>query len=217
MTALTHRFAQAVDYARIAHAVQFRKGSKIPYTYHLLGVSSLVLEYGGTEDQAIAGLLHDVLEDCGAAHLDTIRAQFGDGVATIVDDCTDGTAEDKASTADDKLTDWTKRKIRYIRHIEGEGEESLLVTACDKLHNARAILADLHGDAGIKVFERFTAGKSGTLQYYEAVSQVLLKRAGFEGSRLHELAREFARTVGEIHEQAGAKSRVPLRENSLVA
>ena len=216
MTALTHRFSQAVDYARIAHAAQFRKGSDIPYVYHLLGVASLVLEYGGTEDQAIAGLLHDVLEDCGAAHLDTIRAQFGDGVATIVGDCTDGTAEDKASTADDKLTDWTKRKIRYIGHIEDESEESLLVTACDKLHNARAILADLHGDAGIEVFERFTAGKAGTLQYYEAISPVLLKRAGAEGSRLHELAREFSRTVGQIHELAGATSRVPLHENSQI-
>ncbi|WP_374603013.1 HD domain-containing protein [Arenimonas sp.] len=217
MTALTHRYTQAIDYARIAHAAQFRKGSKIPYIYHLLGVSSLVLEYGGTEDQAIAGLLHDVLEDCGAAHEATIRAQFGDAVATIVKDCTDGTAEGKAATTEDKVTNWTRRKLKYISHIKAESRTSLLVTACDKLHNARAILADLHGKAGMGVFRRFTAGKLGTLQYYEAISQVLLKRAGAKSSRLHELAHEFDRAVGQIHKAAGAKSRVPLRKNSLVA
>ena len=219
MTVLTHRFAQAVDYARIAHAAQFRKGSRIPYIYHLLGVSSLVLEYGGTEDQAIAGLLHDVLEDCGAAHEASIRAQFGDAVANIVKDCTDGTAESKGKpkTADDKVKDWSQRKLKYIAHIKAESKTSLLVTACDKLHNARAILADLHGDAGIEVFERFTAGRLGTLQYYEAISRVLLKRAGARGSRLHELAHEFDRTVAQIHKQAGAKARVPLGKKTVVA
>lgn len=219
MTALTHRFSQAVDYARIAHAAQFLKGSDIPYVYHLLGVASLVLEYGGTEDQAIAGLLHDVLEDCGAAHEDTIRAQFGSGVATIVKDCTDGTAESKGApgTAEDKLKDWSQRKLKYIARIKAESKTSLLVTACDKLHNARAILADLHGNAGIRVFQRFTAGKPGTLQYYEAISRVLLKRAGTKGSRMHELVHEFDRTVGQIHKLAGSKTRIPLGKNSLVA
>lgn len=219
MTTLTHRFAQAVDYARIAHAAQFRKGSQIPYIYHLLGVSSLVLEYGGTEDQAIAGLLHDVLEDCGAAHEATIRAQFGDGVANIVKDCTDGTAESKGKpkAAEDRVKDWSQRKLKYIAHIKAESRTSLLVTACDKLHNARAILADLHGDAGIEVFERFTAGKIGTLHYYEAISRVLLKRAGARRSRLHELVHEFDRTVAQIHNLAGAKTRVSLGKNSLVA
>lgn len=219
MTALTHRYTQAVDYARIAHAAQFRKGSKSPYIYHLLGVSSLVLEYGGNEDQAIAGLLHDVLEDCGAAHEATIRAQFGDAVANIVKDCTDGTAESKGKpkTGADKVKDWGERKLRYIAHIKGEHKASLLVTACDKLHNARAILADLHGAAGIGVFERFTAGKAGTMQYYEAIARVLVKRAGAKGSRFHELAHEFDRAVAEMHKLAGARSRVPLSKRSTVA
>lgn len=93
MTVLTDRFTRAVDHARIAHAAQLRKGSVIPYLYHLLGVASLVIEFGGDEDQAIAGLLHDTLEDCGEAHEPIIRAQFGDRVADIVVACTDGTAE----------------------------------------------------------------------------------------------------------------------------
>lgn len=219
MTALTHRYTQAVDYARIAHAAQFRKGTHIPYLYHLLGVSSLVLEYGGTEDQAIAGLLHDVLEDCGAAHEEVIRLQFGDAVAKIVKDCTDGSAESKGTpaTPEAKFADWRARKLKYIAHIRHEDAASLLVTACDKLHNARAILADLQGDAGERVFNRFTAGRLGTLQYYEAIARVLLERADPANKRFRELAREFDRTVAQLHALAGADARVPLEQESLVA
>ena len=218
MTALTRRFTDAVDYARVAHATQFRKGSGIPYLYHLISVAGLVLEYGGNEDQAIAGLLHDVLEDCGTAHSARIRAQFGDDVANIVDDCTDGTVEDKeySRTPEAKYGNWIDRKIKYLAHIDGEPMDSLLVTACDKLHNARAIVADLHGDAGQEVFDRFTAGRKGTLQYYDAIAKVLLKRVDSSNPRFHELAREFDRTVGDMHELAGAESRLPLSEGSLV-
>lgn len=219
MTALTHRFTQGVDYARIAHAAQFRKGSRIPYLYHLISVAGLVLEYGGSEDQAIAGLLHDVLEDCGADHEAVIRAQFGDAVAEIVNDCTDGTQESKgaAGTPEEKVANWTERKQAYVAHIREESTGSLLVTACDKLHNARAIVADLQGDAGEQVFERFTAGRKGTLQYYQAIAEVLLKRSSSAGRRFHELAREFDRTVGLMHSLAGEEARVALGEDSLVA
>jgi hypothetical protein len=120
MIALTDRFSRAVDYARIAHAAQFRKGSSIPYIYHLLGVTSVVIEFGGSEDQAIAGLLHDTLEDCGASHEAVIRAQFGDAVADIVKDCTDGTAEGKAGHTDPdaKRRDWIERKRAYLAHLK---------------------------------------------------------------------------------------------------
>ncbi len=212
MTALTRRFTDAVDYARIAHASQVRKGSQTPYLYHLISVAGFVLEYGGTEDQAIAGLLHDVLEDCGEGHEATIRAQFGDAVATIVKDCTDGTAASKsaARTPDAKVAGWYARKVTYVSHIADESMDSLLVTACDKLHNARAIVADQNGQIGNEVFSRFTAGKTGTLQYYEAIARVLLKRAGSASPRFHELAREFDRTVATMHVLAGADERVPL-------
>ncbi len=212
MTVLTHRYTQAVDYARIAHAAQKRKGTAIPYIAHLLGVSSLVLDYGGDEDQAIAGLLHDVLEDCGAEHEATIRAQFGDAVATIVKDCTDGTAEGKerAVTPEAKRADWWERKLRYVDHLANESDASLLVSACDKLHNARAVVTDMQGAAGLRVFDRFKAGRDGTLRYYESLARVFLKRAGAEGSRAHELAREFDRTVATMHALAGVSDREAL-------
>ncbi|MFB9067747.1 HD domain-containing protein [Pseudofulvimonas gallinarii] len=217
MTTLSPRFTQAVEYARIAHAGHFRKGTSIPYLYHLLGVASLVLEYGGSEDQAIAALLHDVLEDCGSGHEPSIRVQFGDAVARIVRDCTDGSAESKGRvrTDADRFADWVERKLLYVAHLATEDEASLLVSACDKLHNVRAILADLQGDAGPDVFERFTAGRLGTLQYYEALARLLLERADAENPRFRELAREFDRTVARIHELAGAQDRIPLGRNTL--
>ena len=212
MTILTPRYSAGVEYARSAHSSHFRKFTSIPYLYHLLGVSSLVLEYGGNEDQAIAGLLHDVLEDCGAEHEAPIRAQFGDAVATIVLDCTDGTAGSKsaAMTQEAKLGDWQRRKQVYLAHLADTAATSLLVSACDKLHNARAILSDLLGDAGIAVFDRFTARKDGTLQYYESLARIFMKHDAAQSPRFHELAREFDRTVGAMHALAGASSRHPL-------
>ena len=112
MTLLTKRLADAVEYARVAHGDQVRTGSDIPYLYHLLAVSSLVLEYGGSEEQAIAGLLHDAVEDGGAHHEAAIRKRFGEAVADIVMDCTDGTAEGRRSTSW-----WTRRRSSDFRPI----------------------------------------------------------------------------------------------------
>lgn len=212
MTALTNRFTEAFDYARIAHASQVRKGTDVPYLAHLISVAGLVLDYGGNEDQAIAGLLHDLLEDCGSDHEAVIRIKFGDAVTAIVNDCTDGSAESKelASTPESKYANWLERKRLYIAHLAEEPTASLLVSACDKLHNARAIVADLLGDAGPQVFDRFTAGREGTLQYYEAIARVFLKRAMSADPRFHELACEFDRTVATMHALAGAAERVPL-------
>lgn len=174
MTALTERFAHAVDYARTAHAGQVRKGTAIPYITHLLGVAALVLEFGGDEDQAIAGLLHDTLEDCGAHHEPIIRQQFGDRVADIVLACTDGTAEDKGTHTDieAKRRDWLARKQAYLAHLAEASDDVLLVSACDKLHNARAIVQDIEDPAvGLAVFDRFKAGREGTLAYYESLAR----------------------------------------------
>lgn len=177
--ALTERFTRAVDYARIAHAAQVRKGTAIPYLTHLLGVAALVIEHGGSEDQAIAGLLHDVIEDCGEAHEAVIRAEFGDAVARIVRACTDGTAEGKGAftTPDEKKADWLRRKQEYLKHLAEEDDEVLLVSGCDKLHNALAIVGDLEDpDVGSKVFDRFTGGRDGTLWYYQQLTDILAKR-----------------------------------------
>lgn len=207
MTELTERFVQAVDYARIAHATQMRKGTNIPYLTHLLAVATLVIEHGGTEDQVIAGLLHDLLEDCGASHEPVIRVRFGDAVTGIVLACTDGTAESKASHTDPgaKQRDWLDRKHGYLAHLETQPDEVLLVSGCDKLHNARAIVSDLEDrQVGASVFTRFTGGRAGTLGYYQSLANVFSRR-GMPMSGQLEMA------VARMHQLAGNADREPLR------
>jgi len=169
MTPISDRYTAAVDYARVAHATQARKGTSIPYLAHLLGVSSLVLDHGGDEDQAIAGLLHDVVEDCGAHHEARLQDMFGARVARIVMACTDGSAESKAghSTPEAKFGEWEMRKRRYLAHLQHIDDDALLVSGCDKLHNLRAIVADLSDPrVGQSVYTRFTGGRDGTRWYY---------------------------------------------------
>ncbi|HEY5782137.1 MAG TPA: HD domain-containing protein [Lysobacter sp.] len=206
MTVLTNRFAGAVDYARIAHAVQVRKGTTIPYITHLLGVATLVIEYGGSEDQAIAGLLHDLLEDCGQGHEPIIRAEFGNAVADIVLACTDGTAEGKASHSDPEARrlDWLQRKRAYLAHLAESSDAVLLVSGCDKLHNARAIVQDLEApDVGTLVFGRFKGGAEGTLGYYEALARIIRQRAV-------PVAPALDAAVSRMHVLAGVAERQPL-------
>lgn len=207
MEPITERFIQAVDYARIAHAGQVRKGTTIPYLTHLLGVAALVIEHGGTEDQAIAGLLHDVLEDCGASHEPVIRTRFGDAVANIVLACTDGTAEGKAGHTDPtaRRQDWLDRKHAYLAHLEVEPEAVLLVSGCDKLHNARAIVSDLEDrQVGTAVFARFTGGRAGTLGYYQSLANVFSRRGA-------PMAAQLDMAVARMHQLAGNAEREPLR------
>lgn len=192
---LTVRFTQAVDYAREAHASQVRKGTSIPYLAHLLGVASLVLDYGGDEDQAIAALLHDTVEDQGEHHEALIRRQFGDRVADIVMACTDGTQEGKAAaqTPEQKRADWERRKRRYLAHLVDTPDDALLVSGCDKLHNARAIVADLHDPAiGAGVFERFTGKRDGTLWYYREIARVFADRKAPMATALAEAMKALA-------------------------
>jgi hypothetical protein len=208
MTVLTDRFARAVDYARVAHAAQVRKGTNIPYITHLLGVATLVIEYGGSEDQAIAGLLHDTIEDCGEVHEAMIRAQFGETVARIVRACTDGTAEGKSmfTAPEEKKADWLRRKQVYLAHLAEADDEVLLVPGCDKLHNAQAIVVDLENpDVGDAVFDRFKSGREGTLQYYESLVRVLESRGS-------QVARRLDGIVARMHLVAGNAERKPLND-----
>lgn len=206
MTILTDRFTRAVDHARIAHAAQLRKGTSIPYLTHLLGVATLVIEYGGDEDQAIAGLLHDTIEDCGQAHEPIIRAQFGDRVADIVLACTDGSAENKAVLTDAaaKKRDWLQRKQTYLAHLADAPDDMLLVSACDKLHNARTIVHDLENPkVGTKVFDRFKSGRDGTLAYYESLLQIFTRRGTKPVAQLESV-------IAQMHSLAGVSERRPL-------
>ena len=135
------RFDLALLYASAAHRQQARKGPPIPYLSHLLAVASIVLTYGGKEDQAIAGLLHDTVEDCGDSHEAVIGELFGKGVLDMVLACTDARVPAGAPKPD-----WWTRKAAYLRHLAEleSGDPALLVSCADKVHNAEAILADLH-------------------------------------------------------------------------
>jgi hypothetical protein len=199
MTVLTERFARAVDYARIAHADQTRKGTDILYLTHLLSVASLVIEFGGNEDQAIAGLLHDTIEDCGEEHEAIIRNEFGDAVADIVVACTDGTAEGKSTLADAeaKKRDWTNRKLAYLAHLASAPDDVLLVSACDKLHNARAIVGDIENPlVGPAVFDRFKGGRDGTLWYYRSLVEAVADRIPVKRA-LHDAVERMHRLSGD--------------------
>lgn len=185
---LTHRFDDALAYASRLHRNQIRKGSGIPYMSHLLGVCAFVLDYGGDEDQAIGGLLHDAVEDQGGMQTaDEIERLFGSRVRRIVLECSDSESDDKAP--------WKTRKLAYISGIAAKSDDASLVTACDKLHNATAILNDLHL-VGPQVFERFTARRDGTLWYYSELSRALSAR--LPGP----LTNRLAHIVKQIHDTA---------------
>lgn len=165
---LTERFEDALAYAARLHRDQRRKGVDIPYISHLLAVAALVTEHGGDEDQAIAALLHDAVEDQGGMpRADEIGARFGAGVRAIVLDCTD--------TALDPKPAWEARKRAYLATLEHKPDRSLLVSLADKLHNATAIRRDFDV-CGATVWSRFTGGREGSLWYYRALSDVFMRR-----------------------------------------
>ena len=161
---LGDRFERALVYAARLHANQVRKGSGIPYISHLLSVTALVLEDGGDEDQAIAALLHDAIEDQGGDKTrQEIKAMFGDRVTNIVNGCTDSEVIPKPP--------WKERKQKYIEKMRYASVEVKRVSMADKLHNARSILAD-YRQHGNEVWNRFKGGKEGTLWYYDSLIKV---------------------------------------------
>jgi (p)ppGpp synthase/HD superfamily hydrolase len=160
---LTDKYAQAFAYASAIHATDTRKGTNIAYMSHLLGVSALVIEAGGDEDEAIAGLLHDAVEDAGGLpRLEDVRARFGKKVARIVLACSDSTDEDWK-----KSVDYWERKQRYLDHLEDPetDERAVLVSIADKTHNARAIVTDLER-TGYKVLKKFNGRPEEIVKYY---------------------------------------------------
>jgi (p)ppGpp synthase/HD superfamily hydrolase len=193
---LTHRFDEALAFALDVHRDQKRKGKDVPYAAHLLSVAGLVLHFGGTEDQAIAALLHDAAEDAGGPPmLERIRGRFGAAVARIVEDCTDTMETPKPA--------WRERKERYVASVAEKPAASLLVTACDKLDNARAIVADLRVH-GRETLGRF-AGGDQTLWYYREITSAL--RAAGAGTPAAAVAAELEVAVREMMELAGAATR----------
>jgi (p)ppGpp synthase/HD superfamily hydrolase len=162
---LGKRFDRALLYATAAHGAQFRKGTSRPYIAHLLGVAAIVLTHGGDEDEAIAALLHDAVEDQGGKpRLRDIRRKFGSRVANIVEGCTDSDTEPKPP--------WRERKENYLNHLRTADASIRLVSAADKLYNASEILSDFRRHRH-SVWARFKSGKKGTLWYYGEVAKIL--------------------------------------------
>ncbi|MFZ0863648.1 MAG: HD domain-containing protein [Candidatus Sulfotelmatobacter sp.] len=183
-TRLGPRFLRAFLFAAEKHSSQTRKASTIPYVAHLMGVASLVLEAGGDEDLAIAALLHDVVEDCGGAHmLKEVRRRFGKRVATIVEGCTDADTDPKPP--------WRERKETYIRRLKTADADTRLVSAADKLNNVRSILSDYRAIGG-SVWSRFNGGREGTLWYYRTLREVFL------GHTRNRITRDFELAVSEL-------------------
>ena len=188
---LSTRFDAALVYASQLHRDQVRKGTDIPYISHLLAVTALVLEHGGTEDEAIAALLHDAIEDQGGAETrEAIRDCFGENVAAIVDGCSDADTFPKPP--------WSERKKAYIEHVANASQSVRLVSAADKLHNARAILAD-YRQLGETLWDRFNGGRDGTLWYYRALADE------FRRAESNPLTEELDRTVAELERMAAGR------------
>lgn len=182
--AASTRLGEAFQYAAEFHREQKRKGTETPYISHLMAVAGIVLENGGDEDTAIAALLHDVIEDGGGdAARKEIRRRFGKRVADIVDECTDAETVPKLP--------WRERKEIYVAHLRHASPQARLVSAADKLHNARAILAD-YRVVGEALWTRFNADRDGVLWYYNAIV------AAFREGGATPLVEELERVVKEL-------------------
>jgi (p)ppGpp synthase/HD superfamily hydrolase len=185
---LSERYREALGFAFDLHKEQTRQGSGVPYVAHLVGVSSLALEYGADEDEAIAALLHDAVEDQGGREtLNQIRGRFGEKVASIVAGCTDA--------VDPPKPPWRKRKENYLEHLRTADRSVQLVSACDKLYNARAIVSD-YRKVGESLWSRFSGGRDGVLWYYQALARVFPPDL--------EPAQELGRAVEEMVRLSGS-------------
>lgn len=183
-THLSVRYQAALNMAFELHQNQERKGSREPYFTHLMSVSALVLENGGTENQAIAALLHDAVEDQGGLPtLERIRSEFGEEVAVIVGGCTDAYTNPKPA--------WKERKTKYLERLKTESDLVLMVALSDKVHNARSILRDYQKEGDV-IWERFKGGKAGTLWYYQSLANI------FDESSFSFLKHELRQIVEEI-------------------
>jgi (p)ppGpp synthase/HD superfamily hydrolase len=185
---LSERFSEAMVYAAAIHARQWRKVSGEPYLAHLLAVAAIALEHGAEENEAIAALLHDAIEDQGGPTVrEEIARRFGQRVVEIVEGCSDADGAPKPP--------WRHRKESYVARLRGASASIRLVSAADKLHNARALLREyrLRGET---LWEHFNGGREGTLWYYRAVADEL-RRAGASP-----LVEELDRVVSEIERMA---------------
>jgi GTP pyrophosphokinase len=155
-------------------------------------VAAIALEHGADEDQAIAALLHDAVEDQGGVPVrDEIGRRFGGAVAEIVEGCTDADTMPKPP--------WRARKEKFLARLPHAGRGVHLVTAADKLHNVRGLLDD-YRSRGESLWSHFSGGKAGTLWYYRSVVTVL------QNASPGELVEKLDRVVGDLEQLAATPS-----------
>lgn len=184
MPELGERFIEALEMAARLHRQQNRKGTSVPYLAHLLGVCSLVLEHGGGEDEAIAALLHDAVEDQGGqATYDAIKRAFGESVARLVAACTDSWSTPKRP--------WKQRKLDVLARLPHESDGALLVAAADKLYNLHSVLV-AYREVGELVWGRFSRGKDEQLWYYRTVVEALRDTGRVPAPLITELEHDMA-------------------------
>lgn len=202
MTEITHRFQEALHYTVQLHAGDVRKGTSTPYIAHLLSVCALVLEDGGDEEEAIAALLHDTLEDHPSeTSREEIGQRFGARVLALVESCTDTPRDYKGG----KKPSWRKRKEKYLQHLVTARPDELRIALADKLHNARSTLGD-YRRVGDQLWSRFTVGKADQLWYYRSLIDTFVK-VGVTGHMIQELER----VVGELEKMASSAGPSELR------
>ena len=189
MTVLSKSFDEALAFARERHSDQYRKSTEVPYLAHLMSTAALVLEAGGDEDQAIAALLHDSLEDWKYTKVtyQQLVDRFGQRVASIVRDCSDYEGGEGV-----EKEEWRPRKEKYLARLRHHSPDSVLVSNADKLHNARAILTD-YRVVGEVLWERFTAGRESQLWYYRSLADAYRQLES-------PLAAELERVVAQLEE-----------------
>ena len=189
---LSERFEKAFEYAFELHQTQgrqSRKGKDTPYIAHLMAVCAIVLEYGGDEEEAIAALLHDAVEDQGGrATLEAIRINFGERVAGIVLECSDSEGDPKPP--------WKQRKQTYIDHIPHMSAGARIVSLADKIHNSRSVLNDYRRE-GESTWARFKGKRDGTLWYYAELARKFME------VKPDPMAQELRRIVDSLEREAG--------------
>ena len=194
---LTDRFSRAMDYARHLH-IERRKATRIPYMAHLLGVASLVMGEAGqvpfpvTEDMVVAAHLHDAAEDHGGqTRIEDIRCNFGPEVARMVEGLSDTFVEDPS-----QKEDWDHRKTSYLGRLPLETLQTQLISAADKLYNARTIL-DEYRAIGAKVWDRFHRSRDQQIWYFHELLKV------FKSAGTNRIVEELDRVVTELARVSG--------------
>lgn len=190
--ALSSRYDAALLWTSELHRQQMRKNGDVPYLSHLLRVSGLALDYGCSEDVAIAALLHDSVEDCGGIErLEEIRERFGNEVATIVMETSDSTVADNS-----KKAPWKERKDAYIARLERASDEGVLVSACDKIDNIASLIRSLTNSSDREaMLRKFKGGAEGTAWYYGAVLDVVQRRLSPALGELEKLVLELRKLL----------------------